>query len=114
MAEPDPPPVLCHLSGNWARVAIDAYTRFTERCPDRTLMQFSAPGLPVYSSSPTARDDNLAALAALGRAAKSVGCTHAMIACNTMHLLRPQFEAASGLIMLDMVEATRERARPAK
>ena len=29
MAEPDPPPVLCHLSGNWARVAIDAYTRFT-------------------------------------------------------------------------------------
>ena len=53
MAEPDPPPVLCHLSGNWARVAIDAYTRYTERCPDRTLMQFSAPGLPVYSSSPT-------------------------------------------------------------
>ena len=61
MAEPDPSPVLCHLSGNWARVAIDAYTRYTERCPDRTLMQFSAPGLPVYSSSPTARDENLAA-----------------------------------------------------
>ena len=45
MAEPDPSPVLCHLSGNWARVAIDAYTRYTERCPDRTLMQFSAPAL---------------------------------------------------------------------
>ena len=48
MAEPDPSPVLCHLSGNWARVAIDAYTRYTERCPDRTLMQFLATGLHFH------------------------------------------------------------------
>ena len=65
-------PMLCHLSGNWARVAIDTYTRYTERCPDRTLMQFSAPGLPVYSSSPSARDENLAAVSS--RAAPSEPC----------------------------------------
>jgi aspartate racemase len=98
---------LCHLSGNWTRVAIDVYTRFSGKYPHRQLTQFSAPGLPVYSSSPTAREENLAELVRLGVAARSLGATHAMIACNTMHLMRTRFEAESGLKMLDMVGAAR-------
>ena len=100
---------VCHLSGNWARVAIDTYSRYTERFPQRPLLQLSAPGLPVYSSSPNARDENLAEFVRLGRSARALGATHAMIACNTMHLLREKFEADSGLRMLDMVEATRQQ-----
>jgi aspartate/glutamate racemase len=104
-------PTLCHLSGNWARVAIDVYTRYSVRYPRKQLLQLSLPGLPVYSSSRNACEENFAALVKLGLAAKSLGVTHAMIACNTIHLMKPRFEAETGLAMLDMVGATRARLR---
>jgi len=98
---------LGHISGNWNRVAIDFYSRLTEKYPNLSLVQIHNPDSPPYSEDiKTAYGDMVDSAKCLA----DTGVTHVAIACNTMHLQRTNFITDTGLTMLDMVGGTKQAA----
>lgn len=102
-------PTLAHLSGNWERVRRDVARRFDSHpvLKDEPLLDLADADQPVYSAD---LERAFAAMLQLGLRAREAGCTHAIIACNTMNLLRPRFEEATGLQVFDMITPAKAAA----
>ena len=104
---PDNPSVrIGNISGNWNRITIDLHSRFATKLPSQPLIQYNDPSVPLYFGE----DGTFERLCAMGSVLKTIGVTHAMVACNTFHMRRIEFMYKTGLFVFDMCGAVKQTA----